>query len=306
MVGNLKSPITQRILDSYESIVGSPDDANILFLHTVLAQVGLPYRQPPQGSTIYEKQVGYASMVVQSGHLMDPQSGKMVQQGLPFGSKPRLLMIDLCSQAVKKQSPKIEIANSMSAFMKELGLKVTGGKTGTIATFKEQMNRLVASHITLGMFYPHGGATTLPSVNPISQMDVWFPDDPSQKMLWQSEITLNYDFFQSLMNHAVPMDNRAIRSLQHSSRALDIYLWLVYRLPQLKRSTKISYSGLQSQFGDDKQDPKTFKRLFNTAMNQALVVYPEAKVDSVDGGIIIHPSRPVIGKKPSVQITKNP
>jgi len=304
VVGNLNSPITQRILDNYESIVGDPNDQNVQFLHTVLAQVGLPYRQPLGDARVYEKQVGFASMIVQSGHLMDPRTGKMVQQGIPFGPKPRLLLIHLCSEAIKRQSPKIEIADSMSAFMKDLGMMVTGGKRGTIGVFKEQLNRLVAANITLGMWYPHAGATTLPSINPISRFDVWFPKDADQKVLWNSEITLNHDFFSSLANHAVPMDMRAIRSLQHNSRAMDIYLWLTYRLPQLKRNTKIGWDGLQEQFGTLELHRKSFKKSFKTALKQALLVYPEARVDDVDGGIVIKHSLPAVEKKSSVRISR--
>jgi hypothetical protein len=291
----------KRLLDTYDDLIGNPDEVDVQFLHTVLAQCGLPYRSLGAAVDVYERKVGFASMVVQSGHLMDPSNGNMVRQGIPYGPKPRLLLIHLCSEAVKRQSPQVFIGDSMSAFMKDLGLPVTGR---TISTFKEQMNRLVASHITLGMFYPGGGATTLPSMNPISKFDVWFPSDPEQKVLWESEITLNGEFYKSLLNHAVPMDMRAVQSLQHNARALDVYMWLTYRLPQLRRDTKITWGGLQSQFGLEGGDVKSFKRAFKTSMRQALLVYPDAKVESVDGGIVIKHSEPAVAKKTSVQITK--
>ncbi|WP_433975666.1 replication protein RepA [Tunturiibacter lichenicola] len=70
-------------------------------------------------------------------------------QGIPYGAKPRLLMIHLCTAAKLQKSPEIEIAHSMSAFMLDLGLAVTGGKTGSIGRFKEQLNRLAATRMQL-------------------------------------------------------------------------------------------------------------------------------------------------------------
>ena len=41
-----------------------------------------------------------------------------------------------------REDPVIPVGDSMSAFMKDLGLKVTGGKQGTVGRFKDQLNRL--------------------------------------------------------------------------------------------------------------------------------------------------------------------
>ena len=38
--------------------------------------------------------------------------------------------------------------DSLSAFMKSLGLSVTGGRWGTITRFKDQLKRLFSAHIT--------------------------------------------------------------------------------------------------------------------------------------------------------------
>ena len=45
-------------------------------------------------------------------------------------------------------------------------------------------------------------------------------------------------FFEHLRQHAVPLNENAIRQLRDSATALDLYTWLAYRLPRInpKRS----------------------------------------------------------------------
>ena len=42
---------------------------------------------------------------------------------------------------------------------------------------------------------------------------------------------LTEGFFDHLREHAVPLDENAIRQLRDSATALDLYTWLAYRLP---------------------------------------------------------------------------
>ena len=289
---------TTRLIDAAAEIMGEPDTAEMAFLHTVLAQCGLPYRNP--NTRDYMRQNGRATLIVTGGHLLDPDTRQPVLQGIPYGAKPRLLMLHLCTEAVRTRSPVIPIGDSMSAFMRDLGLKVTGGKKGTIGTFKEQLNRLAASRMQMVMDFGDMGATLNPAPL-IKQFDVWFPDDPRQRVLWPSEVTLSGDFYDSLISHALPLDTRAIRALQHNARALDIYTWLTHRLPRVKGKTKVSWAALHAQFGPDVSDNRTFRRQFTKAMKQTLAVYPKAKVESVDGGIQLRksptPIRRVKGKE---------
>src|ERR1700722_3291483 len=49
--------------------------------------------------------------------------------------------------------------------------------------------------------------------------------------------------------HAVPLDEAAIRHIHNSSMALDVYCWLAYRLPSLTADKPISWAALAGQFG---------------------------------------------------------
>ena len=294
------SPIQSRIADAAMEIVGEQDPTDLAFLHSVLAQCGLPYRDPRTRDYIREN--GKASLVVSAGHLFDPVRKKLVLQGVPYGAKPRLLLIHLCTEAVRTQSPRIQVSDSMSGFMRDLGLKVTGGREGTIARFKEQLNRLAASRIQLMMALDDRAVVVNPAPF-IKQFDVWFPEDPRQRVLWPSEVTLSSEFFETLRTHALPIDPRGIRALQHSARALDVYTWLTARLPRVRKrgGDFVSWRALQTQFGPDIADHRNFLRHMQIAIRQALSVYPRARVEQRHGGLLLRRSPPPIGKLISVR-----
>lgn len=96
----------------------------------------------------------------------------------------------------------------------------------------ELRERAAAARVQL-MFDAGDIGTTLNPDPLIRRFDVWFPKDPRQRTLWPSEVHLSQAFFDSLLNHAQPLDPRAIRGLQHSARALDSYVWLANRLPRV-------------------------------------------------------------------------
>jgi len=76
-------------------------------------------------------------------------------------------------------------------------------------------------------------------------------------------------------------------------------VWLANRLPRVKgaKGDRISWAALKGQFGADLKDPRQFKRDYMKAMRQAIAVYPAAKVEQVDGGLLLRQSAPPIRRK---------
>ena len=60
---------------------------------------------------------------------------------------------------------------------------------------------------------------------------------------------LSETFFNQLRQHAVPLDEAAIRHIRNSSMALDVYCWLAYRLHSLTSEKPITWTALAGQFG---------------------------------------------------------
>lgn len=296
------SPIANRLLDAAVSLYGE-DVEDLRFLHIVLAQCGLPYREPKLAEPFYEKRNGRISIVLTPGVLLDPVTRRPAMQGIPYGAKPRLLMIHLCTMATRTNSPEIDIAASMSAFMRDLGLSVSGGKQGSITRFKDQLNRLAATRMQL-LFEDEQRASMVNPSPAISRYDVWFPKNPDQRVLWPTTLTLSQEFFASLQAaNAVPLDGRAVVALQHSAMALDVYTWLAHRLRRISahKPAIISWQSLKDQFGPEYSTERKFRQDFKRALEQVIEVYPAARVEVNTGdSITLRASDSPVGGRRSV------
>ena len=120
-----------------------------------------------------------------------------------------------------------------------------------------------------------------------------------QPALWEERVRLDEGFWASLRDHPVPVREEAIRAIgTRSSMAMDIYVWLAYRLHALVKSTPITWAAIQGQFGAGYRTGRNMRPVFLDALQLALAVYPEAKVDLDEGrGIILHPSAPAVPKQ---------
>ncbi|MBY0544326.1 MAG: pirin [Gammaproteobacteria bacterium] len=215
--------------------------------------------------------------------------------GLPYGSIPRLLIAWATTEAVIKKERELILGNSLSEFMIDLGLMPTGGRWGTITRLREQMKKLFSSSISCT--YDDGEHWAIKNIQPVTKADLWWdPKSPNQASLFQSTLTLGEEFFNEVINHPVPIDMRALKILKRSPLALDIYCWLTYRMSYLKKSTVIPWVALQVQFGsnyaDDAQGTRNFKRHFIDELRKVACIYTELKVESAEHGLTIKPSKP--------------
>ena len=136
--------------------------------------------------------------------------------------------------------------------------------------------------------------------DPIDQFEAWVQtDDNGQRAMWPGVMTLSPKFFETLAEHAVPLDQSAIGSLQNSALALDCYTWLAHRLCRVRQSAgaAVSWSALKDQFGQEYRTEKDFKRELTGALGKVLAVYPGARVDKIRGGLRLMPSPPPIKRK---------
>lgn len=265
-------------------------DADRYHIHSVLAMCGLPYRRPDDNAVEYIQRYGKNSLVVTAGRLQDPESGLMVRPGLPYGPKARLMMLHICTEALRSGSPEIRVGDSMSAFIKDLGFAVSGGKNGTISLFKEQINRLAAAHMTLGLWDGEVGHTL--NSKPIEEFSIWFPKDPNQRVLWPSRLVLEQKFFLSLKRHALPVDIRVLRAFANSARQIDIILWLAYRLKQVTRPYLLTWETLQDQFGSEIAQAFKFKQSFKADFAAISEVFPKLPAKLGEKGLQLFPANP--------------
>jgi hypothetical protein len=283
----------QRLLDTSTAIHAAPPD-RIDFLHTVQCQCGIPYRNPGDHVREWDRKQGGAALRIEAGSAIDPQTGEFVKLGLPYGEKPRLVLIYLASQAIRTESPVVDVEESMTAFARSLGIETNGHH---LRGLKEQLARLAAATVRLGIVQK--GRAVQVNTQIVAAFDLWFPKQADQRVLWPSTVRLSEEYFQSLGQHAVPLDHRAIAALSGSSMALDAYVWLAQRLHRVPshKPQFIPWNALHEQFGQGFTRVRDFRRRFLHTLRQVQAVYPTAQVEADDGGLTLHHSRPPIPPK---------
>jgi len=218
----------------------------------------------------------------------------MLEVGLPWGAKPRLILAHLNAEALRQDSPVIEVESSLSAFVK----RIRGFQHGReIRAFKEQLSRLAAASVRLATF--HGNRAFQVNAHVVTAFDLWLQKDERQRVLWPSTIQLSLEYFNSLREHAVPLNEADLAALAHSALALDLYAWLAQRLHRVSpnRAAFIQWPALKQQFGPDYGLMKNFKPKFRAALTQVLSRYKAALVEIDGSGMRLHNSPPPVTKR---------
>ena len=160
----------KRLLDASEATRSEPDE--VLYQHSILCQTGLPYRNPGDDVRTWERTNGAACLEIMAGKAWHPELCRFVELGLPYGPKPRLILAHLNSEALRQQSPEIEVEASLTSFVKRLKLD-TGGRT--ISTIKDQLARLAACSMRFGGAWD-GQAVTV-NTQIVTAFNLWFPKE---------------------------------------------------------------------------------------------------------------------------------
>lgn len=196
--------------------------------------------------------------------------------GLPYGSFARLLLAKITTKALQTGEKKVSLPK-ISAFCRELNCRVTGH---TIDKIKNQALSLFTTGFciknTRKKNRHHGKNFYL-----IEDYDVW-TDTTEQKQDWLSEIILSEAYYTQI-ERAMPLDYYGLRDLARSPLAMDVFVWLCYRLPLITESITVSPVALKAQFGcgynDDKDGRYKFKINFEAALKLVYSIYLKANID---------------------------
>jgi hypothetical protein len=263
--------------------VMSDEEQRIGIMHAGFAMTALPHRATPE--TVWERQSGDVKLLLESGRTSATEP-----VGLPYGSVARMILLYLQTEAVRTRSRDVELGRSMNTWLNSMGMG-NGGHNYSLV--REQSRRLSLCRLT---FLRVSGKQTFVT-NGSFVHDAILPNedtDDNQLQFWRPCVRLDEGFYKSLIEHPLPVREAAIRSLGHRSMAIDIYLWLAYRLHILERPIKLTWHNLAHQFGSGFADIKNFKKKFKEPLALALAAYPDAKVQLENGGVVLHPSPPPI------------
>lgn len=252
------------------------------------ATTALPHRKLPDG-TIWERQSGRMSLLVQPGAIPRPR-GPAESFGVPYGAVARIIMLYLQSEALRTGSPRVVLGRSLNAWTNKLGMSV-GGKTYT--AIKYQTNCLAACTLTFS--YRDDADRTVFTKDSIIRGGAFHLTDADHQLgFWEEEAVLGAEFFKQLQAHPVPLVAEAIRQISNNSVAIDIYIWLAYRLHSIKDKTLVPWLSLYQQFGAGYGRLRDFRRFFIAALKLAVAVYPAARLDVVEEGIYLYRSPPAV------------
>ena len=289
---NTLSRVHRRLIEPIES--DQDNEARLAFQHTVFCQTGLPYRDPGDDVRLWQRRQGAVFLEVQAGRIFKPSLDTTVELGLPWGTKPRLILAHLNAEALRHDSPVIEIESSLSAFVK----RIRGFQHGReIRAFKDQLSRLSVALVRLAT--TRGDRAFQIDTKVVTAFQLWPELDARQRVLWPSTIQLSLEYFNSLQEHAVPLNEADLAALAHSALCIDLYSWLAQRLHRVNptRPAFIQWPTLKQQFGPDYGRMSNFKPEFRKALAQVLTRYRAARVE-VDGyGVRLHNSPPPVTKR---------
>lgn len=294
------------------------------FMARALVLATMPYKDPK--ADVFKRVNGDFNLRIVAGY----------EGGVPYGIYPRLLMSWVTTEAVRTQSPVLELGDSLSMFLREvLDIQRGGGKRGSSTRVAEQMKRLFGSLITAqytggmqsrgftlrnvliaddvdyggeDLFEGSEGAGTLtgeppaPGAAATPESDtLWIPQHQGTAGKWKSTVRLSAKFFNECVSKPVPIDLRAYKALRGSPLAMDIYTWLTYRMSYTERQSRpIPWEALMGQFGSNYDSPRAvidFRKGFLKALKTVQIVYPGAMLKIAENGVILLPSAPHVSKQ---------
>ena len=278
----------QRLIDIAAEVLQDESQA-IGITYSGFCLTSLPHRRLPNDQP-WRRVSRRLTLMIEPGRL--PEDERLY--GVPYGSRARLILLYLQTQALRNRSPEVELGRSMRAWMGRMGVTL-GGKS--YRDVHEQANRISACRLTFS--WQEGQTVGFVRDNVVAGGIGLYgmQDDERQARLWVDTVRLSDNFYQALCRHPVPIWEPALRHIANRSMAIDVYIWLSYRLHSLEKPTEVSWLALYEQFGAGFKKLFQFKPRFVESLALALAVYPEAGVEVTEQGLRLHPSRPPIPER---------
>ena len=288
------------------------------WLHSGFCLVALPHTKPHEKAKPYSLKNGAFKLILTPKPIDTDENGEAIYAGLPYGSKARLILVYLQTYAVRHRTRNVVLGSSMSSWIRKLGFdNISGGERGVITAVNEQAQRIARTEFT--MIWDQGRSRILRDQALVSGLEL-FSQRPSasdqlnllgdgaadrrprrRRYNWVREIEISEGFYEHLLEHRVVLAEEAIAKLKGSSWALDIYLWLSYRLRSVEREgVPITWSQLRQQFSPNhyKNNLHVFRtKVMEPALYDVSAVYPEANFRITDSGLVLRPSHPPIGAR---------
>ncbi len=285
--GALRANLDRRVVEAAAQYMADREPG-IGFAFSGWAQAALPHRRLANDAA-WQVNTNNVTLMVQPGQRLLP-NGRSEFVGVPYGSRARLIILYLQTEALRTRSREVELGPSLRAWIAQLGIPL-GGKT--IKDVRDQTDRILRCRLTFevnqqgcaGIIHQHIVDAAM------------FDGEGSRSGTPVVERVLLCDsFYQRLLRSSVQIETAAIRAINNNSMAIDIYCWLAHYLPLLHTVHHLPWSALQAQFGSRFQRSDHFRMRFRESLGLALAVYRSAVVEAGPSGLVLTPSqRPMTG-----------
>lgn len=273
---------------------------DISFLHKGFCVAGLPLRKPKDTLAPWSRQDGRFSLTVEPARFTLPD-GRSIEVGVPFGPKARLLAMWLATEARdhrRSANDRWMEMGRITEWLQAVGLPVTGGERGSIGPTKDQLVRLTFPIFTMilkgdddGHVFKRetlieGGAFDA------NDLELWAAGRHSA-MRWPRGLMLSQNAHERFTRHSIPIPTARLRQVAHNAMAIDILVYLCYRLPLISpaESELLTWRDLMAQFGSS-EFASRFKQAFSESIKRTLDAYPEANVAMTAEGLVLRHSDP--------------
>ena len=289
------------------------------FMHSMLCSMALPVQEPADPSAPVVKQNGDSSLIIQPLITQDFVEGELttVCHGIPYGRHARMILYYIMTEAVYCQSREIVLGDNFSDWCRRMGLNAkSGGKRGTRTMIAEQMRRImscqwtfrtdrrlsVAENGTIDKSRAKKGASSLSAFS-VQEMKIanQYAGLRSSQGEFVTHFMLTEEFYDHLLGHSVPLNDRAMAALSNSAIQMDLYCWLCARLPRIpvNETVRISWDSFFDQMGSTAGTRSKRRQTIREVWQVVSAVYPEAR-NSVDFGTryisLKHAERPAKGR----------
>ncbi len=271
MVARLSSALALRAAEIADSDVSADTRG---YYPAVLTSLTLPHSNPGRGVNTYSRRDGNKTL-----HVVSPV-------GVPYGSIPRLLIAWVATEAKRLRSPELDLGSSVSDFAAN-GLHLSQN-SASLGRLRNQTTRLFTSHISV--IDDRRAKTSFSNMLLADDGQFfWEPHSSPTRPTWKGQLVLSQRFFSAILSRPYPIDLRVIHSLQRSPLAIDIYIWLPWRMYSLTSRTIIPWSFIAAQFGSCYTRDKDFRAAFCTELKKVLGFY-RARVEPTVDALVLWPS----------------
>jgi hypothetical protein len=278
------------------------------FLHSALCAMSLPVRRPVDETAPIIRRDGQYTLAITPRPVLQRIDGQqqMSVLGVPYGSLPRLVLIHIMTEAVRTRTRHIVLGTSFTDWMRRMGFRsISYGPRGSATLIREQLDRLLACEWMIRWDNEGAEGDQAFAVKEV-RLTNEYAGTTARHGGFSREILLTEGFFDHLRDHAVPLDENAVRQIRDSATSLDLYTWLSYRLPRINktRPTVISWSQLAVHFGNEGNNIRKFRQTIRDSWErQVSAVYPEARAEFDTAAIRLYASPAPMARRPLRLVT---